>query len=161
MVCLVNAWELFSNNNKSLEEHHLLTTKAHYHRCYYNKTWTILFLYAYPVSWKKQKTLFAWTVKLHLPCKTSSLSSNIEIIYVINLTKFGVDQSQGWGLVSSQILWFAFTRKPSITLHSANAHAGMPDTLSHTDTMSHTGIVKQPNFKIHLLHVSTIEGLLN
>jgi len=28
----------------------------------------------------------------------------MELTYVINFAKFGVDQSQGWGLVSSQIL---------------------------------------------------------
>jgi len=32
----------------------------------------------------------------------------IEFIYVIQLVKFGVDWSQGWGLVSSQILGFYF-----------------------------------------------------
>jgi len=32
-----------------------------------------------------------------------------ELTYVINFAKFGVDRSQGWGLVSSQILGFAFT----------------------------------------------------
>jgi len=30
----------------------------------------------------------------------------IELTYVINVAKFGVDWSQGWGLVSSQILRF-------------------------------------------------------
>jgi len=30
----------------------------------------------------------------------------IELAYVINFAKFGVDRSQGWGLVSSQIIGF-------------------------------------------------------
>jgi len=76
MVGLINAWELFSMNNKSFEEHYFLTTTAHYPKCYYNKTWTILFLYAYSVSWKKnKKTMFARPVKWHLLWKASSLSS--------------------------------------------------------------------------------------
>jgi len=33
-------------------------------------------------------------------------STLIELAYVINFAKFGVDWSQGWGLVSSQILGF-------------------------------------------------------
>jgi len=50
----------------------------------------------------------------------------IEVTYEINLAKFGVDRSQGWGLMSSQILGFlALLEKPSLTLHSAAAHAVM------------------------------------
>jgi len=38
----------------------------------------------------------------------------IELTYVINFTKFGVDRSEGWGLVSSQILGFClyWRRRP-------------------------------------------------
>jgi len=42
-------------NNESLEEHHLLTTKAHYHKCYCNKIWTFLFLYIYIQCLEKTK----------------------------------------------------------------------------------------------------------
>jgi len=48
----------------------------------------------------------------------------IELTYVINFAKFGVDGSQGYGLVSRQILGFLpLLEKPSLTLHSAAAHA--------------------------------------
>jgi len=33
------------------------------------------------------------------------LGTPIELTYVINFAKFGVDWSQGWGLVSSHILY--------------------------------------------------------
>jgi len=59
---LINAWELFSTNNKSLEKHHLLTTKL----TSINATAIRLEQFHFNMHIKcleKQKTLFAWTVK--------------------------------------------------------------------------------------------------
>jgi len=61
----------------------------------------------------------------------------IELTYIINFAKFGVDRLEGWGLVSRQTLGVCLNlpEKPSLTLHSANAHdAVMPRNKTNADT---------------------------
>jgi len=88
MVSLINAWKLFSTNNKSLEEHHLLTTKAHYHKCHCDKTWTILFLYGIQCLEKTK----------NIVCLTSKITSSLQIIiFIITMTINNVPKVRIWG----------------------------------------------------------------
>jgi len=62
-----------------------------------------LYIYTKSAHWCYISSLRGGTVSQLIGMKFGTL---IELTYLINFAKWGVERSQGWGLVSSQILGF-------------------------------------------------------
>jgi len=69
------------------------------------KTYKPIYTYTKNAHWCYISPVHGGAVCQRIRMKFGTL---IELTHVINFVKFGVDRSQGWGLVSRQILGFCF-----------------------------------------------------